>query len=46
MTASMDEALVGHPTRPRLGWVAPDCEQIKVSAEASAYAGARTEWDE
>lgn len=36
---------VSHPPRPRPGWVAPDCEQIRVSAEASAYAGARSEWD-
>ena len=37
---------VSPPTRPRPGWVTPDCEQIRVSAEASAYAGARSEWDE
>ena len=42
----LDHETVSHPTRPRLSWVTPDCEQIKVSAEASAYAGARTEWDE
>jgi len=42
----LDYETVSHPTRPRPGWVTPDCEQIRVSAEASAYAGARTEWDE
>jgi hypothetical protein len=41
-----DHETTSHPTRPRLGWVTPDCEQIKVSAEASAYAGARSEWDD
>lgn len=42
----LDYETVSRPTRPRLGWVTPDCEQIKVSAEASAYAGARSEWDD
>lgn len=32
------------PTRPRPGWETPDCEQISVSAEASAYMG-RAELD-
>jgi hypothetical protein len=35
---------VTRPTRPRPGWLTPDCEQISVSAEASAYMGARTDW--
>jgi hypothetical protein len=36
---------VTRPTHPSLSWETPDCEQISVSAEASAYMGARTEWD-
>lgn len=42
----LEHETTSHPTRPRPSWVTPDCEQIKVSAEASAYAGARTEWDD
>lgn len=40
-----DHETTSPPARPRPGWVTPDCEQIKVSAEASAYAGARADWD-
>jgi hypothetical protein len=43
---NLDHEATSHPTRPRLSWVTPDCEQIKVSAEASAYSAARTEWDD
>jgi hypothetical protein len=32
-------------TMARPGWQSPDCEQISVSAEASAYMGARTDWE-
>lgn len=32
-------------TRTCPGWQSPDCEQISVSAEASAYMGARTDWE-
>jgi coenzyme PQQ precursor peptide PqqA len=31
-----------HETRP--DWQTPECEQISVSAEVTAYMG-RTEWD-
>lgn len=43
---NLDHEVTSRPTRPRLSWVTPDCEQITVSAEASAYAGIRTEWEE
>ena len=36
---------VTRTTRTRPGWQTPDCEQISVSAEASAYMGARTDWE-
>ncbi|MGH3172066.1 MAG: hypothetical protein ACRDN0_40200 [Trebonia sp.] len=36
---------VTRPTRPRPGWETPDGEEIRVSAEASAYMGARLTWD-
>jgi hypothetical protein len=39
-----DHDSVTRPTRPR--WETPDCEQISVSAEASAYMGAREDWDD
>lgn len=43
---NLDHEATSRPTRPRLSWVTPDCEQITLSAEASAYAGIRTEWEE
>jgi hypothetical protein len=36
---------VTRPARPRPDWRTPECEQIAVSAEASAYMGARTDWE-
>ena len=40
-----DHESVTRPAYPRPGWETPDCEQISVSAEVSAYMGARTDWD-
>lgn len=37
------ESFVSPPRRPE--WETPDCEQIRVSAEASAYMGIRQDWD-
>jgi hypothetical protein len=36
---------VTRPTAPGRDWQTPECEQISVSAEASAYMGARTDWE-
>jgi hypothetical protein len=36
------ESVVRPPVRPE--WEMPDCEQIRVSAEASAYMGVRQDW--